>query len=105
MDARCAQPARFGVDMAIDHVAGENMGAVWVWISEEVGEGDGGEGVVVREVGVVEFYHCGGGKELFSSTLRSELDGLVICIPRMSCRGDVRGWLWLGGGGGEAFIG
>lgn len=73
MDARCAQPAGLGVDMAVDHVAGEDMCAVWVWVAKEVGEGDGWEGVVVREVGVVEFYHCGGGKELFSSTLRSEL--------------------------------
>lgn len=77
MNARGAQAASLGVDMAVDHVAGEDMRAVWVWVAEEVGEGDGGEGVVVGEVGVEIFYHCGGGKELFSSTLRSELGGLV----------------------------
>lgn len=34
------------------------MSAVWVWIAEEVCEGDGGEGVVVGEI-VFEELHFG----------------------------------------------
>lgn len=36
------------------------MPTVWVWIAEEVGEGDGGEGIVVGVVLGVEFDHSFG---------------------------------------------
>lgn len=49
------------VESAGDHVGGEHVGGVGVRIAEEVGEGDGGEGVVVGCVGGIKFDHCWGG--------------------------------------------
>ncbi len=47
-----------GVEMAVDDISGEHMGSIGVRVAEEVGEGDGGEGVVVVEGVGVEFDHC-----------------------------------------------
>ena len=48
MDAQGVQTP-VGVDVPVDGVGGEDVGAVWVWVAEEVGEGYGWEGVVVCE--------------------------------------------------------
>lgn len=48
-----------GVERAGDYVCGENVRGVGVWVAEEVGEGDGGEGVVIGVVCGVEFDHFG----------------------------------------------
>ena len=45
------------VDVARYHVCGEDVGAVGVWVAEEVGEGYGWEGVVVGVGGLEEFDH------------------------------------------------
>ena len=49
-----------GVEVSRDDVRGEDVGGVGVRVAEEVGEGDGGEGVLVGVGGGVEFYHGGG---------------------------------------------
>jgi len=49
-----------GVVGAGDCVGGEHMGRVGVWVAEEVGEGYGGERVVVIVGLVVDFDHFGG---------------------------------------------
>ncbi len=54
-----------GVNRSGDGVGRKNMSAVGVGVAEEVCEGDGREGVVVCEVGFVEFYHCGNGGRLY----------------------------------------
>jgi len=48
MDAESVETA-LGVDVAVDGVGGEDVGAVGIGVAEEVGEGYGWEGVVVCE--------------------------------------------------------
>jgi len=61
VDARGGEAAGDGIDVAVDHIGGEDVGAVGIGVAEKVCEGDGGEGVAVGEGGFVEFYHCGDG--------------------------------------------
>lgn len=53
MEAAC------GIDTPRDHIGGEHMRAVRVWVSQEVGEGNGGKGIIVCEGRLVEFHHYG----------------------------------------------
>lgn len=59
MEAGGGEALGGGVEGARDDVCGEDVGGVGVWVAEEVGEGDGGEGVVVGVGCGVEFDHCG----------------------------------------------
>jgi len=58
MDSECSETT-LTVDVSRYYVGGEDVRAVGVWVAEEVGEGYGGEGVVVCEEGFIEFHHCG----------------------------------------------
>lgn len=58
------------VNVPRDHVGGEDVGAEGVWVAEEVGEGYGGEGVVVGEGGFVEFDHGDGFMKLIDLVVR-----------------------------------
>lgn len=53
------QALGFRVVVARDGVGGGDVAGVGVGVAEEVGEGDGGEGVVVGVVCRVEFDHVG----------------------------------------------
>ena len=48
MDAQSVETP-VGIDMPVDGVRREDVGAVWVWVAEEVREGYGWEGVIVGE--------------------------------------------------------
>ena len=45
--------------MARDHVGGEDMGGVRVWVAQEVGEGDGGKRIVIAVEAGVYSHHFG----------------------------------------------
>lgn len=60
MDAQGTQATCLGTHSARYHIGGEHMCTMRIWITEEVGKCNGGEGVVVRVGGFVEFDHdCG----------------------------------------------
>lgn len=59
MDPCGRQSACGKVDGAIDHVGGDDVGAVRIWVAEKVGESNGWEGIVVGIIQFEEFHHCG----------------------------------------------
>jgi len=62
VDAQGVQLAGDGVDMPRNHVRGEDVGGVGIWVAEEVCERNGGEGVIVGEGGFIELNHYGCGR-------------------------------------------
>lgn len=58
MQAGGAEALGRGVEVSVDDIGREHVLGVGVRVAEEVGERDGGEGVVVAEGTFVEFYHC-----------------------------------------------
>lgn len=78
MNSRGGKAAGFGVDGAINYVGGENVRGVGVWVAQEVGEGDGGEGVVVGVGGFVEFDHFGDGLDCLEGLMHEGTEVLEV---------------------------
>lgn len=62
-----------GVDIAINDIGCQHMARVRVRIAEKIGEGDGGEGIVVVEI-VLEELHCFHDNSIPG---RQDLDGMI----------------------------
>ena len=87
MYPRRVQLPRLLVDGARDRVAGEHVRAVRIRVAEEVGQCNGGEGVVVGVGGFVELHHIEGSK------LRI-VRGVLLRTVEGSWRGVVAMMMW-----------
>ena len=58
MQPYCVEPARFRIDIAVDDVGRKDMSRVWIRVSEEVCQCDGGKSVLIAEVALVELHHA-----------------------------------------------
>lgn len=57
MKPRRAVPLGGGIKLALDDIGADDVGTERIWVSKEVGKGDGWEAVVVRVVCCKEFDH------------------------------------------------
>jgi hypothetical protein len=78
METGGLQALRSRIEGAFNDIGAEDVGAEWIRVAEEVGEGDGGEGVVVCIVLGEELDHGHFG---------------VAWIGKVSCS-CIEGWLW-----------